>query len=284
MTYAGISPSEPPLRRWADGAAEAAFAAAGGETRLRHLYQSDPCRVLFPRAARGAPAEAVVVTTSGGVVGGDRIRVDLAALGASAATATTQAAEKIYRSAGPEAEIAVALRADAGALLEWVPQETILFDGARLRRETRIDVARTARLIAGEINVFGRRARGEDFRRGSLRDAWRLRRGGRLAWAESLRLGDGLGDGARGRFAFGDAAAAGLLLYCGPRPAPVLDAARRALGDGPGGAATCIDGVVVSRLCDADAARLRRRFADLWRALRGAAAGRAWPLPRVWSA
>ena len=113
--YAAISPSETtapvsrvaPLRRWADGAAEVSFTQVGGETRLRHLYQSDPCRVLFPRHADDAPKEAVIVTTSGGVVGGDRMRFEIDAAVDCVATVTTQAAEKIYRAAGADSEIDV---------------------------------------------------------------------------------------------------------------------------------------------------------------------------------
>ena len=145
--YAVISPSENttpasgvvPLRRWADGVAEVSFAQVEGETRLRHLYQSDPCRILFPRNTDGAPKEAVIVTTSGGIVGGDRLRFEIAAEAGCIATVTTQAAEKIYRTAGANSEIHVTVNAVDCDFLEWVPQETILFDGARLRRRTSLD-------------------------------------------------------------------------------------------------------------------------------------------------
>jgi urease accessory protein len=183
--YAVISPSEE-QGRWSDGAARITVAADHGQTRLKDLYQSDPCRVLFPRPAEGAAFEGVVVTTSGGIVGGDRIAVDITAEDGSTATITTQAAEKIYRSAGPESHITVQITVGENATLEWMPQGTILFDGARLRRMTSINAMPGSRLLCGECIVFGRRARGEKFTTGFLHDGWRLTENDRLIWADAL--------------------------------------------------------------------------------------------------
>ena len=285
--YAVISPSENaapasgvvPLRRWADGVAEVSFVQVGDETRLRHLYQSDPCRVLFPRQADGAPKEAVIVTTSGGVVGGDRLRFEIGAVANCVATVTTQAAEKIYRATGADSEIDVTVSAINCGFLEWMPQETILFDGARLRRRTRLDIQGTARVLAGEIVVFGRRARDEKFTRGFLHDDWRIFQDGRLVWADALHLSGDIGAAIANVHAFDGAAAVATAIYCAPDAAAWLEAARDLLGEG---GASCVDGILVIRLVNADAAALRADFAQFWKMFRHKTAGLPATLPRVW--
>ena len=285
--YDAISPSEktpanadiiPPVR-WADGAAEVSFSRTACETRLKHLYQSDPCRVLFPRQTDGAAKEAVIVTTSGGIVGGDRLRFDIEAETGSVASVTTQAAEKVYRSTGADSEIGVSVRVRDGALLEWMPQETILFDGARLRRHTRIDVAETARILAGEIIVFGRRARDEAFTHGLLHDDWRVSRDGRLVWVDALHLSADIADAIANRHAFDGAAAVATAIYCAPDAASHVDTARQLAGSG---GASCVDDVLVVRLVDTDAAALRAEFTHFWRHFRHESVGLPAVLPRVW--
>ena len=271
--------------RWADGAAEIGFADSGGETRLRHLYQSDPCRVLFPRPAPGAACEAVIVTTSGGIVGGDRLRFAIAAGAGTRATVTTQAAEKIYRSAGSDAGITVAVEAGADAVLEWMPQETILFDGARLRRETTVEAASGARLLGGEIVVFGRIARGERMAHGLLHDSWRVRLDGRLVWADALHLDGDVAAVLDRPFTFDGAVATATVFYVGPGADDLLDIAREALGsadDGCPAAASRLGPLLLVRFLGRDAAALRQAYARLWSVLRVAALGFPASLPRVW--
>ena len=159
-----------------------------GTTRLARLFQKAPLRVLMPRPAPGEPPCAVLLNTSGGIVGGDALKVEVHLEAGAAAVVTTQAAEKAYRSAGADATLDVALELGDAAWLEWLPQETILFDGARLRRRLRIDATAQARLLAIDMLVFGRRARGERFQNGFLYDCWEVRIGRRLAWADALRL------------------------------------------------------------------------------------------------
>jgi urease accessory protein len=285
--YAAISPPEipnsaagvAPLRRWADGVAEVSFAHIEGETRLKHLYQSDPCRILFPRQADGAPKEAVIVTTSGGVVGGDRLTFEIGASADCVATVTTQAAEKIYRAAGADSEINVTVSANDCGFLEWMPQETILFDGARLRRRTRLDINGSARVLAGEIVVFGRRARNEKFTYGFLHDAWRIFRDGRLVWADALHLKGAIDEQISDLHAFDGAAAVATAIYTAPDAATHLRTARGLIGDG---GASCVDGVLVIRMVNADAAALRADFAQFWKIFRHETAGLPATLPRVW--
>jgi len=265
--------------RWSDGAAEIAFAQTDGETRLKHLYQSDPCRVLFPARTRHGLKEAVIVTTSGGVVGGDRLRFAVDAGIGTSATVTTQAAEKIYRSARDDSVIDISVSVRDQALIEWMPQETILFQGARLRRRTIIDLFGSARVIAGEIVVFGRRARDEVFSSGLLHDSWRVCRDDALVWADDLHMDGDIGATLSDVHAFHFAAAVATVIYGGADAAEKLDFARDAVD---GGAVSCVDDLLVARFIDRDAARLRSNVTRYWAKLRGDVAGLPSALPRVW--
>ena len=272
-----------------DGAARIAYACdAQQRSRLQDLYQRAPCRVLFPDVEPGEPPQAVLLTTSGGLTGGDRLALDIEIGAAARATLTTQAAEKLYRAADGEADtrIDVRLRAGSGAWLEWLAQETILFEHARLRRVVEADLAADAQLLAVESIVFGRSAMGEDFTQGQVHDAWRIRRGGRLVWADALRLGGDVGRLRAAPFAFGAARGTATLIYVGDAAAAQLDAVRRDLHEtGTGavrGGATVIDGVLLVRLLAADAGALRGAVMRIAGGLRARLAGLPARLPRVW--
>ena len=144
-------------------------------------------RVRFPRAAGGA-CEGVLLNTGGGLTGGDSVTIEAALAPGAAATLTTAGAEKLYRSEGADTAVVVALRVDACSRLDWLPQETILFDGARLRRRLAVEMAADASLMLVETAVFGRAAMSERVHCGLFRDRWRIRRGGRLVFAEDVRL------------------------------------------------------------------------------------------------
>ncbi len=272
-----------------DGAARIAYACdAQQRTRLQDLYQRAPCRVLFPDVEAGEPPQAVLLTTSGGLTGGDRLALEIEIGAGARATLTTQAAEKLYRAAEGDADtrIDVRLRAGSGAWLEWLAQETIVFEQARLHRLVEADLAADAQLLAVESIVFGRRAMGEDFTRGQIHDAWRIRRGGRLVWADALRLSGDIGMLRAAPFAFGDARGTATLLYVGDAASAQLDAVREELreleDDGVRGGATVIDGVLLLRLLAADAVALRRAVMRLAGGLRARVAGLPARLPRVW--
>src|SRR6201990_1526326 len=160
-------------------------ALVDGVTRRRALHEAGSLRVRFP-SPEGQGLSAVFVNTAGGIAGGDRFDFDIAAGEGSSLTVTTAAAEKIYRSHGPAAQIDITLRDAAGAHLAWLPQETILFDQARVSRRIDIDLADTASLLLCEIVVFGRAAMGERMRQGEFVDRWRIRRGGRLVFARTM--------------------------------------------------------------------------------------------------
>ncbi len=167
-----------------------------GVTRRGALHEAGSLRVRFPSPEQQG-LSAVFVNTAGGVAGGDRFDISIAAGPRSRLTVTTAAAEKVYRSQGSgrdsEAQLNITLRAEDGAHLAWLPQETILFDRARIARRIDIDLAETASLLLCEIVVFGRAAMGERMMQGCFTDRWRLRRGGKLLFAETIRLDGDVG-------------------------------------------------------------------------------------------
>jgi urease accessory protein len=246
-----------------------------GVTRRRHLHESGSLRVRFP-SPEAEGLSAVFVNTAGGIAGGDRFDIDIAAGAGSRLAVTTAAAEKIYRAQGPAAQVSIALKAADGAHLAWLPQETILFDQARVSRRIEIDMAEGASLLLCEIVVFGRSAMGERMQSGEFVDRWRLRRGGRLVFAETVRLDGDIGKKlaspavAKGGVAIGTA-----LIVPGDE---ALVARIREGSESFGGEVgiSSWNGFAMARFCAQDAARLR---ADMMAVL-GRASGSA--LPRLW--
>ncbi len=246
-----------------------------GVTRRGHLHESGSLRVRFP-APEAQGLSAVFVNTAGGVAGGDRFDIDIAAGEDARLTLTTAAAEKVYRAEGAPAQLNISLKAAAGAHLGWLPQETILFDRARVLRRIDIDLADSASLLLCEIVVFGRAAMGERMLHGEFADRWRLRRGGRLVFAENVRLDGEIGIKllkpaiAKGAVAVGTA-----LIVPGDE---ALVERIRALSDTFRGEVgiSAWNGFAMVRFCAQDAAPLR---ADMMAVL-GRASGE--PLPRLW--
>ena len=248
---------------------------ADGVTRRRHLHESGSLRVRFP-SPEAQGLSAVFVNTAGGVAGGDRFEVDISAGEGSRLTLTTAAAEKVYRSHGPAAQLNIALRAAANAHLAWLPQETILFDQARLERRIDIDLAGSASLLLCEIVVLGRAAMGERMRHGRLIDRWRVRRGGRLVFAETVRLDGDIGATLDRPAVAKGGVALGIALIV---PGDEVTVTRiREASDRFGGEVgiSAWNGFAMARFCAQDAARLR---ADMVTVL-GQACGQA--LPRLW--
>ena len=267
------------------GVAQIGFVRKDGATRLAHLYQHEPLRVLFPAAEAGEPMLSVLATISGGLVGGDRIEVTVEVGADARVHVTAAAAEKVYRSLGPACEIHQKVSVGEGGWLEWLPPETILFEGARLRREIAIDLAPGAGFLGGGILVFGRRARGERFTRGHLHETITVSRAGRLVWGDVLHLDHKIGAVIDDPACFAGAAACATLILAPPAGAPglYLDAAREVQREAglPAGITT-IGGLLLARWLAADAARLRRVYADLACHLRQAVLGLPPRLPRLW--
>jgi urease accessory protein len=273
----------PPSLQRAHGTGELVLGGRDGAAALVHLYQRDPCRILFPRVDPGELTTAVVANTAGGLAGGDTLSLDIALQDAARAVITGQSAEKVYRSLGPATRLDVRLAVAAGGWLEYLPQETILFDGARLERSTEIAVEAGARLLAGDIVVQGRAARGERFDRGLFHDRWAVRLDGRLVWADALRLADDIPALRAHPAGFGGAIAHATLLYVAADAAERLAFIRDLIEESATrGGATCVETVLVARLLAEETAPLRRAVARLWSALRAKAAGLPAAVPRVW--
>lgn len=246
-----------------------------GVTRLVRLREGGGYRVKFPERRDGL--DAVIVNVGGGVAGGDLVSLDIEAQEGARLRVTTQAAEKVYRSAGSPAVLRTAARVAAGAFLALTPQETILFDAARLTRDVALDVAPGGRALICDMTVFGRLATGESVTRGALRDRWRLSRGGALAHAEDFRV-EGDVAGRLDRPACGDGARAMLAAALLADDAEAWLEPARAVLARPGvlGGASAFEGKLVARALSRDPAALREAYADLVALLGGA------PLPRCW--
>jgi urease accessory protein len=246
-----------------------------GVTRRRHLHESGSLRVRFP-SPEAEGLSAVFVNTAGGIAGGDRFDIEIAAGADSRLAVTTAAAEKIYRAQGPAAQVNIALKAADGAHLSWLPQETILFDRARVSRRIDIELAEGASLLLCEIVVFGRTAMGERMLSGEFTDRWRLRRGGRLVFAETVRLDGDIGEKlTRPAIANGGVAIGTALIVPGDE---ALVERIRELSNSFGCEVgiSCWNGFAMARFCAQDATRLR---ADMMAVL-GRASGVG--LPRLW--
>jgi urease accessory protein len=255
-----------------------------GVTRIADLWHRDPLCLRLPQPARGDILEASLITTSGGVVGGDSLKVAVSAGEGTRLRVYPQAAEKVYRSLGPESRIEVALKVGPGAWLEWLPQETILFEGARLRRNTGLDLAVGARALAGEFLVFGRRASGERLSRGLVHEGWRLRRDGMFAWADAFHAEGDLAAPLASAAGRGGAGAFASVIYAAPDAPAQLAVLRDLLPPETPElrcALTAVNGLVVGRVLG-EARALRQGYGDFWAAARAALAGLPPVLPRLW--
>lgn len=174
----------------ARGGVDVRLGLRSGVTRAIDVREVDGYKLRLPRVA-GERLEAAVINTGGGVAGGDEVRLNVEALNRTCACIATPAAERIYRAAdAAPAKIDVGLRLGTGAVLHWLPQETIVFDGARLKRTISVEMAGDAELLIAEMLVFGRAAMGEDLSSGAIRDRWSVRRDGQLVYADAVRLED----------------------------------------------------------------------------------------------
>lgn len=221
------------------------------------VAESGPLRVRFPRV-REERLEAILINTAGGIVGGDKLQFEIEAREDASLSITSQAAEKIYRSNGLTSRISVSLKAEAGAELFWLPQETILFDRARVEREIEADVSPEGSLAICEAIVFGRDAMGEKVARGLLRDRWRIRRDGKLIFADALML-DGDMKSTLNRVAAMNGRIAMATMVCVSNDAMgKLDAVRDVLtGEGIEAGASAFDGMLVVRILAEDSISLR---------------------------
>lgn len=243
---------------------------AGGVRRLREAHAA---KVRIPAGGH----EAILINTGGGLAGGDRFGFDITAEAGARLTVTSQAAERVYRTLGPPAEVDVRLTAEAGSTLMWLPQESILFDGAALSRRIEAEVSTDARLLAVESIILGREAMGETVAGASLRDRWRIRREGRLAFADDIAFDGPPPDTLA---TLGKARAFATIILVTPEPAEQLDRllSRLRAAIGTAGSASAWSGKIVARLAERDGYALRKSLIPALTLLAGGAS-----LPKTWT-
>lgn len=280
-------PSVSPAPAW-HAALHLAFARTGERTVLRDNRHHGPLRVqkaLYPEGE--GVCQAIVLHPPSGIAGGDHLLIS-ATVGAGAhAQLTTPGAGKWYRSGGPEASQRLELTVEEGAALEWLPQETIVFDGARARMETRVRLAADSRFIGWDILCLGRAAAGERFEHGRFDLLCRVERGGAPIWLERGGF-DGADPMLASPAGWAGHSVGGTLLCAFPdlprQAAGLLEALRAiAPGDGASHGITALPGVLVARYLGDNSEAARLWFARLWQTLRPACCGRPAVPPRIWN-
>lgn len=245
------------------------------DNRLEQLYQSGCAKLMLPKTY-GNMTEAVLLNTAGGITGGDRLDVGVHAE-ACALIVTTQTAERLYRSSTEPAKVDVKLCAERAATLHWMPQETIIFDGAELDRTIRLDMSADSSCLLAETIILGREAMGEQVDNCHFTDKWRLYRDGQLFHAESLRLTDRVAEIMAAPAGGNGARLLSTILYAG-RDAEQMADAVRAVADTSSShcAASYWDDRLVIRLVSPHAPIARKDINKILCVLRGQ------PMPRVW--
>jgi urease accessory protein len=247
-----------------------------GTTRRRRVHEAGSLRVRFPNHDEPGNIDAVIVNTAGGMTGGDSFDIDIKVGAGAGLTVTTAAAEKVYRSLAPETEIAVKLDVGEGGRLAWLPQETIVFDQVCLRRSIDVDLKPGANLLLAEAIIFGRSAMGETVINGKLSDRWRVKVGGALVFAETVRFDGAIAQNlARRAVAAGGVAVASVIKVPGGHEDI---AAVRAIAGGFRGevGVSAWNGHAVVRLVAPSGDVLRRDLVAVLGTLNSA------PLPRLW--
>ena len=273
------SDSVTPLQR-SRGRLRVCIMRRGPESVLSDLYQEGCLKARFPRTPPGAPVSVVLLNSAGGVVPGDRLDQVLTLEAGTEASVVSAGAERFYRGLRGDApaQVRTTITLGAGATLEWLPQESILFDATALDRTLAIDMEEDARLLAVEALLFGRAAMGEALHRIQVVDRLRIRRGGRLVWQDAVRLSGDAAALMQHPATGGGAAAVAGIVFTAPEATARLDALRKAMaGAGYDAGVTCRDGVLFARVVARDGAVLRERIAAALAVLRNEP-----DLPRNW--
>lgn len=272
------------------GAARVSIAERAGRSFLDERFFTDPYRLFTPRTAETEPVQIVLSTLSGGLVGGDVLSFDGAVKTGAAGQFVGQAAEKVYGSAGPTTNVGFSLSAEDGAWLEQVPQETILFDQARLNRRFDIKVSSGARALIGDMVVLGRIAMGEEFRDGAFADTWRLEIDGALVWCDRFGFEDaGIARAKSDPFGLGGALGFATVLYVGEDAQRVVELVRdealieRAASLDLRLGATCLGTHTLVRVMGERPQSVRLVLGEIWKQLRADRGGFAPILPTLWT-
>ncbi|MGE3989724.1 urease accessory protein UreD [Pseudorhodoplanes sp.] len=263
-------------RNRAHGRIDLSVIARADRTRRQRVVEEGSLRIRLPEVS-GTEAEAVIINTAGGIAGGDHFSIAIGTEEGARLAVLSAAAEKVYRAIDRASRIDVRLSVATGATLRWLPQETILFDGSKLHRSIDVDIADGGTLVMAESTIFGRSAMHETVRHGELLDRWRVRRSGKLVFADTLRLGSDIA-ALLARPAAGGGATALATVVIAPADETLARRARDCLAPCSTEAGVSVwNGIAVIRLCGTDAAHLRRDLVSALNHLCGT-------LPRLWTA
>jgi urease accessory protein len=279
----GKNPSDKELQR-ADGSGRMVLGGSDNGTRIVDVYQRSPIRIMFPSSGGSAVEEAVLINTAGGIAGGDRLEFGVTALANASIAVTSQAAEKVYRALSEPARITTKLKVCGGAKLAWLPQETIIFNSARLSRETEIELSSGAELLALEWLVLGRAAHGEEVVGGHITDSWCVRKDSRLIWADSYRATDETFPHLQRKALLSNYKAIGTLIYFGS----YLDTRLEFLRDitpslGCHCAATSVGGLIIVRFATEVSSDLKLALRSFLQQFNRELGPGPFRVPKMWS-
>ena len=280
---AGGSVGDADLER-AAGVGRVVFAAGEDGTKIIDVYQKFPVALAFPKIDDGRHREAVTINCSGGVAGGDRLQMEIVAQSGSSVAVTTQAAEKVYRALDRPAQITTRLQAHENARLAWLPQETILFDKARIKRQTEVELCSGAEIVVLEWLVLGRIESGEEVGGGYVLDSWRVSLDGRLVWADGFLLSDEVFPHMHREALLSKWKAIGTLIYFGPGMTRRLEVLREiAISLDCKCAATMVGAIIVVRVAAVASIDLKRGLRSLLDQFSRELGPGPFAAPKMWS-
>lgn len=255
------------------------FRQRGDKTTLARREHRGPLTVQRPFYPEGGVCHVYLLHPPGGVVAGDCLTIEAMVEHDAQALITTPAAGKFYRSGGGEARQTIHLAVAENACLEWLPQETIVYDGARLNATTYIELAEQSRFIGWEITALGRPAAGEGFSEGHAKLAWRIHCGGRLHYLERQYLD---AEAFQARWGLSGHSACGTMFVYPATPVH-LAAVQDLIGEEPNLGVTLIEGLLICRALNRRADLLKGYFERVWGLVRGDVMGKEVCLPRIWA-
>ena len=259
------------------------FARRGEQTILTKRRHSGPLVVQKPFYPEGAPCHCYLLHPPGGVVGGDELAIDIHVADQAHALVTTPAAGKFYRSNGRLAKLEQKLSVADDALLEWLPQETIFFDGCHVHASTRIELDSAAKLVAGEIACLGRPASKERFTNGACTQRVQVWRDGKPVFLERAHYGGG-SDILSAKWGLANHTVNGTMLVT-PANRDMLEAVRNIERRSNSAlfSASLLEDLMVCRFMGQQGEQARNCFTEVWKTIRPQLAQRPASVPRIWS-
>jgi urease accessory protein len=268
----------------ADGCCRIVLSGSESGTRIQDIFERSPIRVMFPGNGHSVMEEAVLINTAGGIAGGDRLECSVAALPGASIAVTSQAAEKVYRALNDPAHVTTSLIARESSRLAWLPQETIIFNWARLHRTTEIELFSGSELLALEWLVLGRAAHGEIVVGGSITDNWRVKKDDRLIWADNFRVTDESFTQVNRKALLSDSRAIATLIYFGPdldkRPESLRESLRSLECDC---GITLVGGLLVARFAAKKSADLKVALRSFLSQLETELGPGPFRVPKMWA-